>query len=61
MNLHFLRALLACAVPLSCPLLLPAQCSTAWIPMSAGTGLNGFAHASVWVDLTTKQARIEWR
>ena len=36
----------------------PPQADAKWVGLTA---TREFAHASVWVDLTTKQARIEWR
>jgi dienelactone hydrolase len=36
----------------------PPQADAKWVGLTA---TREFAHASVWVDLTTKQARIDWR
>ena len=36
----------------------PPKADAKWVGLTA---TREFAHASVWVDLTTKQARIEWR
>ena len=36
----------------------PPQADAKWVGLTA---TREFAHASVWVDLTTQQARIDWR
>jgi hypothetical protein len=36
----------------------PPKADAKWVGLTA---TREFAHASVWVDLTTKQARIDWR
>jgi hypothetical protein len=36
----------------------PPKADATWVGLTA---TREFAHASVWVDLTTKQARIDWR
>ena len=36
----------------------PPQADATWVGLTA---TREFAHASVWVDLTTQQARIDWR